>query len=42
MALVEYLILVGMSIWGLVYVLGHHAGSYPISSGWFSPSGIGG
>jgi amino acid transporter len=42
MALVEYLILVGMSIWGLVYVLGHHAGSYPISSGWFSLSGIGG
>jgi amino acid transporter len=42
MALVEYLILVGMSIWGLVYVLGHHAGSYPITSGWFSPSGIGG
>ena len=42
MALVEYLILVGMSVWGLVYVLGHHAGTYPISSGWFSPSGIGG
>ncbi|MGD0703393.1 MAG: APC family permease [Trebonia sp.] len=42
MALVEYLILVGMSIWGLVYVLGHHAGSYPVTSGWFSPSGIGG
>jgi amino acid transporter len=42
MALVEYLILVGMSIWGLVYVLGHHPGSYPITSGWFSPSGIGG
>ena len=42
MALVEYLILVGMSIWGLAYVLGHHAGSFPVSSGWFSPSGIGG
>jgi amino acid transporter len=42
MALVEYLILVGMSIWGLVYVLGHHAGTYPVTSGWFSPSGIGG
>ena len=42
MALVEYAILVGMSIWGLFYVLGHHPGTYPISSGWFSPSGIGG
>jgi amino acid transporter len=42
MALVEYTILVGMSIWGLFYVLGHHPGTYPIGSGWFSPSGIGG
>ena len=42
MALVEYAILVGMSIWGLFYVLGHHPGTYPITSGWFSPSGIGG
>ena len=42
MALVEYTILVGMSIWGLAYVLGHHAGSFPVSSGWFSPSGLGG
>jgi amino acid transporter len=42
MAAVEYTILIGMSIWGLVYVLGHHAGTVPISSGWFSPTGIGG
>jgi amino acid transporter len=42
MAIVEYTILVGMSIWGLVYVLGHHAGTVPITSGWFSPTGIGG
>jgi len=42
MAVVEYTILVGMSIWGLCYVLGHHAHSYPVTSGWFSLSGIGG
>jgi amino acid transporter len=42
MAVVEYTILVGMSIWGLVYVLGHHAGTVPVSSGWFSLTGIGG
>jgi amino acid transporter len=42
MALVEYAILVGMSIWGLFYVLGHHPGTYHITSGWFSLSGVGG
>jgi amino acid transporter len=42
MAVVEYTILVGMSIWGLVFVLGHHAGTVPITSGWFNPKGIGG
>ena len=42
LAVVEYTILVGMSIWGLVFVLGHHAGTVPITSGWFSPTGIGG
>ena len=42
MALVEYTILVGMSIWGLVFVLTHHAGTVPVTSGWFSPTGIGG
>lgn len=42
MAIVEYGILVGVSIWGLVFVLGHHAGTVPVSHGWFSLSGIGG
>jgi amino acid transporter len=42
MAIVEYSILVGMSIWGLLFVLGHHAGTVPITRGWFSLSGIGG
>ena len=42
MAVVEYAILVGMSIWGLIYVLGHHAGTVHITSGWFSLTGVGG
>ncbi len=42
MALVEYLILVGLAIAGLVAVLGHHPGTFPITRGWFSLSGIGG
>jgi amino acid transporter len=42
MAVVEYAILIGLSVWGLTWVIGHHAGTVPISRGWFSPSGIGG
>ena len=42
MALVEYVILIGFGIAGLVFVLAHHHGSYPVTSGWFSPAGIGG
>jgi amino acid transporter len=42
MAIVEYAILVGVAIWGLVAVLHHHAGTYHITSQWFSLSGIGG
>jgi amino acid transporter len=42
MAVVEYLILVGLAIAGLVAVLGHHAGTFHMSSGWLSLSGIGG
>jgi len=42
MAIVEYIILVGLAIAGLVAVLGHHHGTFPITSGWFSLSGIGG
>jgi len=42
MALVEYLILIGLAIAGLVWVLGHHAGSVSFSKGWLSLSGING
>jgi amino acid transporter len=42
MAAIEYVILVGFAIAGLVAVLGHHAGTFPITKGWFSLSGIGG
>jgi amino acid transporter len=42
MAAVEYLILIGISIWGLVAVLGHHPGTFPVTKGWLSLSGIGG
>ena len=41
MALVEYLILIGLAVAGLVWVLSHHAGSVPFSHGWLSLSGIG-
>ena len=42
MALVEYSILVGLSIAGLVAVLAHHPGTYPMTRGWWSLSGVGG
>ena len=42
MALVEYLILVGMAIAGLVWVLTRHPGTVPITHGWFTLSGVGG
>jgi amino acid transporter len=42
MALVEYLILIGLAIAGLVFVFGHHAGTVHFSAGWLSPTGIGG
>jgi amino acid transporter len=41
-AAVEYLILVGLSIAGLIWVLGHHAHSVHVTSGWFSLSGVAG
>jgi amino acid transporter len=42
MALVEYTVLIGLSIAGLVIVLaGHHPGAMHITSGWFSISGVG-
>jgi amino acid transporter len=42
MAAVEYLILVGFSIVGLVLVLSHHPGTFHITRGWVSLSGIDG
>src|SRR5438477_53578 len=36
------LILTGLAIAGLVWVLGHHPGSVPLTRGWFSLSGING
>ncbi len=42
MAVIEYAILIGFSVWGFVAVLGHHSGTFPITRGWFSLSGIGG
>jgi amino acid transporter len=38
----EYLLIVAFSVWGLIWVLGHHAGTFHITSGWFSLHGIGG
>jgi len=42
MAAVEYSILVGLSIAGLIFVLTHHPGTYAITKGWFSLNGIDG
>ena len=42
MAAVEYLILIVFSVAGLVAVLGHRAGTVPVTRGWFSLSGTGG
>jgi amino acid transporter len=42
MAVIEYVILIGFSIWALLYVLGHHHGTFPITRGWLSLSGING
>jgi len=42
MAAIEYVILIGFSIAGFVLVLSHHPGTFPITKGWFSLTGIGG
>ncbi|HUD78962.1 MAG TPA: APC family permease [Streptosporangiaceae bacterium] len=42
MALVEYLILVGLAVAGLVLVLSHHPGTLHFTSAWLHPDGIGG
>ncbi len=39
---VEYAILIVFAIWGLIWVLGHHAGTVHLSASWFSLHGIGG
>jgi amino acid transporter len=41
MGLVEYTILVGFAIAGLVAVLSHRHGTFPVTRGWLSLSGIG-
>jgi amino acid transporter len=42
MGLVEYTILLGFAIVGLTAVISHRHGTFPITKGWFSLSGIGG
>src|ERR1700753_3752845 len=42
MALVEYLILIGLAIGGLIDVTGTHPGVVPITRAWLNPSGTGG
>jgi amino acid transporter len=42
MGVIEYVILITFSIWGLWAVLNHHAGTFPITKAWFSLSGIAG
>jgi amino acid transporter len=42
MAVVEYGILIAFAIAGLAAVLHHHAGTFPVTKGWLSLSGIGG
>jgi len=42
MGLVEYVILIGFAVAGLVAVLSHHHGTFPMTRGWWSVSGIGG
>jgi amino acid transporter len=40
MAMIEYVILVGFGIAGLVFVAAHGHGSYHMTSGWLSPTGV--
>ncbi len=42
MGLTEYTILLGFAIAGLIAVIGHHHGTFPLSRGWLSVGGIGG
>ena len=42
LGLIEYTILIGFAIVGLIAVISHRHGTFPITKGWFSLSGIGG
>jgi amino acid transporter len=42
MAVAEYAILIGFAVAGLVLVLRHAPGTFPVTASWFSLSGIGG
>jgi amino acid transporter len=42
LGLIEYVILIGFAIVGLVAVISHRHGTFPITKDWFSLSGIGG
>jgi amino acid transporter len=42
MAVVEYSILIAFAVVGLILVLRHHPGTYPITRGWFRLSGVNG
>jgi amino acid transporter len=42
MGVVEYVILIFFAVAGLLFALGHHPGSFPITSAWFTWGGIGG
>ncbi len=42
MAVVEYGILIGLSIAGLVFVLNHHTGTVHFTAGWLNPYGVAG
>ena len=42
LGLIEYVILVGFALAGLVVVLSHHHGTFAMTTGWWSVSGIGG
>jgi amino acid transporter len=42
LGLAEYVILIGFAVAGLLAVLSHRHGAFPVTSGWFSVGGIGG
>ena len=42
LGLVEYAIIIGFAIAGLIFVFSHHAGTVPFSRGWLNVTGIGG